>query len=268
MSKGMKLLDELVAEGHESVTPAWVMNRTGVSRQAAVNMLGRLREAGLLDRVGHGHYAVRTLGVMGTTAGAEDLALAIGSRFAGRPHRIAFRSALENLGVLSHPWRTVQVATPMRVRQREISGRPLQIVHEPVETVGLGVVGLREGALASDYERALLDCASRPDLAAGIGVLAEALASGKSLDAGHLLSLAGELGRRAALRRIGSLADALGNEQLSHALWLEVGPIKGDIELDPTLKGVGLPKDAGFRDRRWRVRWRVSRSELVAGVRQ
>jgi len=268
MSNGLKLLDQLVAEGRESVTPAWVMEQTGASRQAAVNMLRRLREAGLLDHVGHGHYAIRSLGAMGTTAAAEDLALAIGSRFEGRPHRIAFRSALEHWGVLSHPWRRIQVATPMKVRQRVISGRPLQIVHEPLRTVHLGAVSLREGARVSGYERALLDCASRPGLAGGTDVLAEALVSGESLDTERLLSLVRELGLRAAARRIGSIADALGNERVSDALWAGAGQIKQDIELDPTLKGAGLPKDAGLRDRKWRVRWRVSPSELVSGATQ
>lgn len=267
MNKGLKLLDQLVAEGRGSVTPALVMERTGVSRQAAVNMLQRLRRAGLIERVGHGHYVIRGLGVMGTSAVAEDLALAVGSRFAGRPHRIAFRSALERLGVLSHPWTSVQVATPLRMRQRVISGRPLQIVHESESTLLLGAIALREGAWASGYERALLDCAARPDLAGGADVLAEALVS-ESPDAARLLSIAKGLGSHAPLRRIGSVADALGRGSLCDALWPQAGPIKSDIELDPTLKRMRLSEDAGFRDKRWRVRWRISPAELVAEARQ
>ncbi|MEW6059805.1 MAG: type IV toxin-antitoxin system AbiEi family antitoxin domain-containing protein [Actinomycetota bacterium] len=262
MKKGLKLLDDLVATGRSSVTPAWVMEQTGASRQACVNLLTRLAEAGLLERVSRGHYAVRQIGVLGTSTAAEDLALAVDALFEGRPHRIAFRTALQYWGLLTRPSRVIQVASPVRVAHRSLSGRPLKVVYESPKTVAIGAVQLPNGVLISSRERALLECAERIDLAGGIETVVEALTSGESFDVDRLTSLAKELGARPAIRRIGSLADALELEDLETGL----EPMKPDaatyVELEPS-----RPSTASVeaRDREWGVRWRTS-PEALANV--
>jgi predicted transcriptional regulator of viral defense system len=262
MKKGLKLLDDLVATGRNSVTPAWVMKQTGVSRQASVNLLGRLVKAELLERVARGHYVVRQIGVLGTSAAAEDLALAVGALFEGRPHRIAFRTALQYSGLLTHPSRVVQVASPVRVAHRSLSGRPLKVVHESPDTVAIDAVPLSNGAFISSRERALLECAERLDLAGGIETVVEALTSGESFDIGRLKALARELGAGPAIRRIGSLAEALKLEDLATGL----EPMKPDpttyVELEPTLSHLSTANEEA-RDREWGVKWRTSPEELA-----
>ncbi len=258
--RSLELLDELAAGGRSSFTLHDVRDRLGVSAPAAVNLLNRLKARGLVDRVSHGHYAIRQIGVLGTSAASEDVALAVGALFGDRPHRIAYRSALDVLGRLTHPSRVIQVASPHRVRIETLSGRPFQGVIEPTETVGIGAV--REGvAWVSDAERALLDAAARPELVGGVSTLTEAMTSG-SADAERIMEYARRLGAAPALRRLGSLADSLHLPGLAGRLQPLEMP-KSDLDLDPGAAGL---EDGGWRDRTWRVRWPASREEIVAAV--
>ena len=73
--------------------------------------------------------------------------------------------------------------------------------------------------LHSDRHRTVLDAAQRPILVGGIEVLAEAFATAaQELSAENLLDNPRRLGWAAALRRLGSLADAL-----------ELEPIRGTL---------------------------------------
>lgn len=259
MTRSLDLLDELVAEGTHVVTPSLVQARTGQSSQAAVNMLSRLVKAGLLDRVARGRYVIRQIGMLGTSAAAEDVALAVGALFAGRPHRIAYRSALDYQGLLVHPARTVQVASPTRIKLSTVSNRPLRVIREKEETVLMGAYRVAD-AWVSDVERALIDAASRPELVGGVSFLAQALLMA-SPDAKRLLSYGGRLRARAAIRRIGSLADNLHIEALAGKLE-PLAPPKSDVDLD--LSGGGeRRRPALWRDRRWFVRWPASVDELA-----
>ena len=266
MTKSLRLLNQIIAGGRETVSPAWVMAETGVSRQAAVNMLTRLCRQGLLDRVGHGHYALRQLGVLGTAAAAEDQGLAVGALFDGRPHRIAYRSALDQWDLLTRPWETVQVASPLRLGHRTVSGRPLQLIKESSETVGIGAVQVRGGAWVSDIERALIDCAARPRLAGGIDPLAQGLASADRLDIGRLRSHLEKLHAGPAARRIGSISAALGLENIASAMD-PFAPTGFDyIDLDPAEHRSATETSSGSLDRKWRVRWHLLPEELANNV--
>ena len=113
-----------------------------------------------------GHYAVRQLGVLGTPAAAEDVALSVGAALKGLPHRIAWRSALFEHDMVVHPARSIQVATERRVRTRSLSSRGLQIVFEPPESLDVGRVPWGASYL-SDRHCAVLDAAQRARLVGG-----------------------------------------------------------------------------------------------------
>lgn len=107
---------------------------------------------------------------------AEDIALSVGAALKGLPHRITYRSALHEHDLVVHPARSIHVATDRRVRTRTLSGRPLRIVIEPPEALGVGRVPWGSSSL-SDRHRAVLDAAQRPRLVGGLEVLAEAFAA-------------------------------------------------------------------------------------------
>jgi predicted transcriptional regulator of viral defense system len=258
----LKMLDDLVSAGKLTFKTNEVERILDVSPQAASNLLTRLVTAGLVDRVKRGHYAMRPIGALGTHAASEDIALAVGAAFSDRRHRIAYRSALDHHGLLQHPVREITVATDLRTTLPNLSGWPLRLVLEKPERVTIGALDAAHGARVSSIERALLECAARPELAGGIEVVATALADA-DVDTAALKDLAHTLNLRAALHRLGSLADALQIDDVaSHleplAAWGRM------VDLDPRAEHDG--EDA-WRHRKWGVAWPFSLKELQATVR-
>lgn len=259
---GLRLLDDLVADDVTSFTFSEAVRRSGRSPTATSNLLRRMQAKGLVERVRRGRYAIRRLGVLGTSTAAEGVALAVGAAFSGRPHRIGYRSALDEHDLVTHPARTIQVALAGRTRASAISSRPLRVVMEPPEAIGVGASRLGESHV-SDLERSLLDAAARPDLAGGAATLAEAVvAAGSSADPQRLTEYAERLSWAAALRRIGSLADALEVRGLANRL-RPLSPPTGDLDLDPS-----TDEETCWRDPRWRVRWSQTPAELESVARQ
>lgn len=256
------LADQFAADGQLTFTFEDAVERTGLSRPATANLLQRMASHGLVDRVRRGHYVTRQLGVLGTAAAAEDIALTVSAAFSGQEHRIAYRSALYEHGLITHPSRSIQVAAARRTRVAMLSGRPLRVVIEPHHMIGVGSTSLGP-SMVSDPERALLDAAARPDLVGGPAVLAEALvAAGRRVRPERLQHYAERLSLHAALRRLGSVADRLEVSGLASQLEPIVAP-KGDIDLEPR-----DPGSTGWRDAVWRVRWSQLPSELANVARQ
>jgi len=262
-SRTLQLLDEKLTAGQVGLTSRELRERLGLSPQAASNLLTRWRDAGLLDRVAPGHYAIRQIGLLGTRAASEDVALAVGAFFAGEPHRIAYRSSLDYHGLLIHPARTIQVACPREVTVKELSGRRLRTIIEARETVLAGAEEAGRGALLSNVERSLLDGAARMDLIGGADVLAEALSAAQP-DPAVLQRMAQEIGAATALRRVGSLADQLPIPALAGRLH-QLAPLKSDIALEPRNPAAG---DRPFRDRKWRVVWAQPPATIADGLEQ
>lgn len=257
----LELLDHLVAEGKEAFTTRDVEELSQLSPQAASNLLTRLVDNGLVDRVARGHFVLRPFGVFGTRAATEDIGLAVGAVFARRPHRIAYRSALDWHDLLAHPTRTIYLAVDKRPSLAELSGRPVRFVLERGDRIRAGAIDAGHGALVSSVERALLESAARPGLAGGIHSVATALARAQA-DPVELTRLARELGLRAALHRLGSLAETFDIEPFAE-------------RLEP-LSSVGRPiqledVDAAdvrhsWRDDKWGVVWPYAAEELAGAL--
>ncbi len=248
----LDLLDDLAAQERGGITTAEVRQRLGMSEQSASNLMTRLVDAGFLDRVARGVFAPRPLGQLGTRAASEDIALAVAAAFAQEPHRIAFRSALDHHGLLVHPARTVQVAMPRRVKLERISGRRLQAIHESTRTIAIGSEHAGHGAKVSCVERALLESAARPALVGGWTVVANALTHPR-VDPIKLTELAHELDVGQALRRLGSLGEALNLDRIATGIQPPAGDARV-IPLDPR-----APSEDPWIDERWRVKWPTSR---------
>ena len=254
-SAGLKLLDEFVSDGLTQFTSADAAAHLGRSAAATGNLLARLVRDGLLDRVRRGHYAIRQLGTLGTTAAAENVLLSVAAGFGDVRHRVGYRTALDQLDLLAHPSRSIQVALAKPTRSETLSGRRLTIVQEPEAALEVGAKK-QDGVFISNLERSLLDAAARPELVGGIAVLAEALgASSKDVDADRLTSYARVLSWGPALRRIGSLADTLHIAGLAGRLEPLTKP-SSDIDLEPGHEA------SSYRDAKWWVRWDHSPSEL------
>lgn len=260
MTRPLELIDSLLANGRDEFTFEEAQERLGASPTATANLLHWLNQKGLVDRVVRGRYAIRPLGSLGTSAATDDLGLAVGAAFEGREHRIAYLSALSEIGLLSHPVRTVFVACTEQVRFRTVSRRPLRVVVEKPETIHLEAESDRHSAWQSTRERALFESALRVDLTGSVERLAEALAAGSvEADATRISRLAEAFGARghAAERRLASLARAL---NLPLALETAVGRRRPIIRLDSRDDRVE------WVDKTYRVAWNVTVDEVRAVV--
>jgi predicted transcriptional regulator of viral defense system len=257
MVRQLELVNTLAAEGHTDFTFQDALEVLGMSPTATANMLQRLTQNGLVDRVIRGHYTIRPLGSLGTSTVSEDIALAVGAAFEERLHRIAYRSALSELGLLTHPVRTLFVACEQQVRFTRLSGRPLRVIIERPQTIHNEADAVKK-SWRSTLERALFECAMRLDLAGGVEGLAEALTNGASeVDARRITKLAKDFGARgsAAERRLASLASAL-------KLPLTLNPV-----VDKQQKIIRLdPRDQGdsWIDPVFKVAWSTPVKEIQA----
>jgi predicted transcriptional regulator of viral defense system len=259
MMRALDLVDALVAEGKEQFSFEDARTALGRTPSATANVLRRLQTNGLVDRLSRGHYAVRPLGSLHTSATTDDVALAVGSTFAGKAHRIAYLSALAELGLLSHPVRTITVACTTQVRVPAISRRPLHVVLERPETIHLEVEPVGR-SWRSTLERALFECALRIDLSGGIERLAEAVATGSAQAKPRAMArLARAFGPKglAAQRRLASLAHALG---LPFGLAPAASPRQPIVRLDPG------DEEVVWVDEDLRVAWNRDVAELRAVI--
>ncbi len=260
MARQLELIDTLVAEGREEFTFEDAQTTLGGTSASVANVLRGLTEKGLVDRLSRGHYAVRPLGSLGTSAVTDNLSLSVGAAFQGREHRIAYLSALSELGVLSHPVRPVFVACTKQVRLRAIGKRPLRVVIERPETIHLEAQPVGR-SWRSSLERALFECAMRIDLTGSVERLAEALAASvEEVDPKKIAALTRAFGHRgqAAERRLVSLGRAL---DLPLGLDLKIGVRRPVIGLDPRDSRVE------WIDPDLRVAWNTTADELQAVVR-
>lgn len=259
MTAPLHVLDDFVAEGRQQFTTSALRERLDLTPQATSNLIARWRRDGLVDQVARGRYAIRPLGALGTRSASQDVALAVATAFGTEPHRLAFRSALDFHGLITHPARTIQVASPLQRRMTSISGRKLRVVRESAASIAVGAEATPAGAFVSGHLRSLIDVAARPDLGGGPVVLAEALLA-RLVDAAELQQLAKQLKASTAIRRIGSIADQLDVSQLAGKLQ-PLSPPTSDIHLDTR------DTHREWRDSIWRVAWPLLPDELAADAR-
>jgi predicted transcriptional regulator of viral defense system len=254
-SLGLSLVDTLAAEGRTSVSALEVRERLGLSAQSASNLLARLSRDGLVERVRRGEYLLRPLGELGVSATASDrqtqaIAIAVG----GASHRICYRTALHEHGLLSRPGRRVQVAVAKRLYVDHLGDRSLESIIERPALIHVGAERHQQ-AWISTIERALLESAETPRRVGGIATLAEALAvSNPSPE--RLIELSEMLSFASGLRRLVSLDRHLRLGKLSDVV---LSPRRGRLlPLDPA-----DTRTDGFIDHALGVRWPGPMGELL-----
>lgn len=260
VNRGLQLIDALASEGQNSLTSDEVRTRLGLSPQAASNLLHRLTRDGLIEPIRRGNYLIRQLGELGVAATSSDrLDEAVVVVTGDRLHRICYRTALQEHGLLTRPSRIIQVAVNRRLYVQTISARPLESITEPTATIHLGVQ-THGVAQISTVERSLLEAAHRPRRVGGIATVAEALnAARPNID--MLTTLNRQLHLSNGLRRLLSLDSQLQLNKLDN-VHLDAGHHRS-ISLDPA-----DPRTEGSLDPITGVRWPGPIEELAEIVNQ
>jgi predicted transcriptional regulator of viral defense system len=257
---GMRLVDGLAAEGRTDVSSDEVRIRLGLSPQAVSNLLTRLERDGLVERVRRGFYLLRPLGELGVAAVSSDrLAEAVVLAVGDRDHRICFRTALHEHGLLTRGSQRVQVAVTRRLFVKAVGGRFLESIIEHEATIHVGAQSYGTGMI-STVERALLESARTPRRVGGISVVAEGLAAALP-NPRTVQDLSNTLGLDVALRRLVSLDRQLGLGKLNGIDFPKRA--SHPLRLDPTDE-----RSEGTVDTHTGVRWPGPIEELQEVVRR
>jgi predicted transcriptional regulator of viral defense system len=182
------------------------------------------------------------------------------------PYYLSYRTAMEIHGMTLHPWRTVYVSTPARLRPRSIQSFEIQ----PVTLAQERMWGWEEFEVLPDHRvhvstpaRTIVDCLDRLRYAGGISDVAVALTlAGSDLRPDLIVDAAIRFGRISVIKRLGVLLELNGLAAEAPLLRLAEKVTKSPDVLDPQ-----LPR-SGKLHPRWKV-WMnvpedVLRQELVS----
>ncbi len=257
MNKTLSTLNTLAREQRVFTTVEF-REHYGGTAQSAANALSRAIRDGVVERVARGRYAIRELGRLATHASTEDILLALSPIVAGRDHRIAYLTALEYHSLLLYPQSEVQLAVSSPTRYRKVSGRRLRPVVELPEFLEVGAIEVEHDCRVSNMSRSLIDAARRLDLIGGVDVVADALRLAQISDVSTIVEYAQRLDAYAALRRLGSIARAVGQEGFASAIHSQAGISKTPIPVDPSNVG-----EAKWVDQGWNVAWDPLSADLI-----
>jgi|SRR5579859_2407945 len=180
--KALSLLERWEADGIRVVSIKEVRERlgSGVSPQAAAQMVRRLRDAGFLRRVGRGVYAVQPLAWMGESASDVAAVLAAISKRGAR-FFVGFDTAAGHYGWHPETYGVVTIGVPRgaRIRPVEAEGTHIRTVIVEASTFNEGVSATRWRDVVlpfSDRNRTVVDAVAKVDIIGGYSQLIRLLA--------------------------------------------------------------------------------------------
>ncbi len=224
----------------------------GSPPKVTATWLGRLAHRGWLARARRGLYVVLPLEAASRSPSVEDPWVLAWKLFS--PCYIGGWSAAEHWGLTEQLFRSTFVVTAASIRRRaeRVLGSEFHVVKVArTRLTGTTLVWRgRERIAVSDRERTLADALAVPDWVGGIRHLADLLTAyreSRHWSPSRLLSRLNELGRGAAFKRLGFLAELLlpGAEEITRACLAR--RTAGIIKLDPSVS------TRGRLNKRWRL---------------
>ena len=167
----------MAEHGNKEIERREIIDRLGVSPQAADQVIRSLRRKGWLERACWGRYLLIPP-EMGPDALGESNVLALASRIA-EPYYFGYGTAARYYGFTTQHRQVLRLVTPVRKRNRSVLDTEVRIVNPvPRKFFGFGPVHvLGHAVMMSDREKTAIDCVDRPDLAGGYGEAAIILAT-------------------------------------------------------------------------------------------
>lgn len=223
----------------------------GVDRRRAATWLARLAKRGWLSRGRRGVYLVSPMEASPDAPVAVEDSWALAARLYS-PAYIGGWSAAEHWGLTEQIFRSTFVVTAAHVRTRlpRVAGASFRVVK--VDRARLQNTTLvwrgRYRVAISDREKTIVDACANPDWVGGVRHLCEIFSSyldGRERSAPKLLARANELGRGAAFKRLGFLAERLWPEAREIVRDSLANRSAGNIKLDPAVR------TRGKLDKRW-----------------
>lgn len=224
-----------------TVTPSVAGEVLALPRNDAAKLLARWAAQGWLQRVRRGIYIPVALESARADAPPEDAWVIAEAAFA--PCYISGWSAAEHWGLTEQMFRTVQVSTTRRLRNREprMGGITFRVrTVSKLTFFGLKTVWRgRTRVSVSDPSRTIIDLLSDPLLGGGlrssVDMLQNYLASKEYRDVVQLLAYAETLGVGAVFKRLGYLLTMFAPEERAAIARCAKSLTAGNSKLDPAL---------------------------------
>jgi predicted transcriptional regulator of viral defense system len=198
----------LTEEKRREVSRPEIVRLLGTSPQASDHVIRSLQRKGWLARAGWGRYLLIPPD-QGPDALGESNLLALASRIAD-PYYIGFGTAASHYGLTTQHRRLIYLVTSRHVRDTRIHETEVRIVNlGPRRFFGYGPVDvLGYPVMMSDREKTVLDCIERPELAGGVGEMAQIFATAaRRLDWKKASDYLERIGSVSLIRRFGFLVD-------------------------------------------------------------
>lgn len=153
----------------------------GVSQKAADHTIHSLRQKGWLERASWGKYLLINPD-QGPEALGEGNLFALASCITD-PYYLGYSTAAAHYGFTTQHRNVIWLVTPHHLRDRTIADTEVRIVNV-VERKFFGfhsIDVLGDPIFISDFEKTVIDCVDRPELAGGVGEVAYIVATASQL---------------------------------------------------------------------------------------
>ena len=258
--RAAQMITELNEQGRSTFTLDDVVSITGLSHNAAGNLVHKSIRRGLVTRLKPGLYNLVPF-ELGRAREHVDNPYLIAQEMV-KPNRyfISHGAALEIHRMVTQPMLTMHVTCTKRLRPQTVGGYPFRFIHvSDAQIFGTTKhwVDKQRSVVVSDMERTVIDCLRRPIHAGGITEVAKGIwMAREALNVERLVDYARRLGVGAVVRRLGYLLECYGLANPSVLEYLRTMLTQTYQRLDPLLPAEG-PHLA-----RWRLQLNVSPEEL------
>jgi len=216
---------------------------------AAAKLLSRWVQQGWLKRIHRGLYTPVPITSSPNSLVIEDAWTLVPQLF--KPAYVCGATAAQFWNLTEQLFRTVFVYTAQPVRQAEqiFLGTPFSVHHVPARLI-FGTRPVWRGQIKieiSDIHRTIIDILDKPSIGGGIRHVADCLSgylTRDDADIKQLINYAEQLKNGAVFKRLGFLAECIGQAELVSACSARLS--QGNAKLDPALSTPRLI-------RRWRL---------------
>lgn len=259
-----KLLTTLASRDKNIFTLADASEVINSSPAATRRMLSYLVEKKWLIRLAAGKYLIVPLAAGEEGEHTENWYLIAAKLIEPAPYYISHLSALDIHETTTQPSFTVYISSPIRRKAKHALGADFHFIYmKPDYLWGTedALVTSDQKVKVSDFERTIVDCLDRPDLAGGVGQVAYSLwVKRNSTNYEKLTGYAAGLGRKSVAKRLGFLLDTLGLGTANDLSKLKGMATNSYPLLDPTLPGSGRFLSA------WKLRLNMDLEELKSAA--
>ncbi|MBI4311118.1 MAG: type IV toxin-antitoxin system AbiEi family antitoxin domain-containing protein [Chloroflexi bacterium] len=261
-ARSAQLVTELNELRKSTFTLADVRAITGLSPEAARNLVHKARQRGLVTRLKPGLYNLVPF-ELGRATEHVDSPYLIAREIAGdASYFLSHGTAFELHRMVTQAHLTVYISCTRRVRPQTVGGYDLRFIHITPEQV-FGVtkqwIDKERAVMISDLDRTIIDGLRHPEFVGGITEVAKGMWMKRAeLDAKRLVEYARRLGVGAVARRLGYLLE---HYDLANAATLEA--LRETLTATYQRFDPLLPAEGRFLSR-WRLRLNVTPEELDA----